>query len=443
MPASRLAGRTVLVVAHDFPPISSPQAIRATFFCQALVSAGAVVHVLTRSGVVERPLPSVLHGRGSSIVVQRCSPGTFENAIAWLARRRERRAPVKPQAIEVPAAPAQLNWKGRAVKRLRHALGALYFPDERSAWVPHAARWIASVGRELQFDAALLMHEPAAGVRLWKDVDSLGIPWGVDLADPVLAPYTRRHWRRLALRLESDLVGKSRIISVTNAETASVLARRHDAINAVFKVIPQGYVEGTPGEGARDTANLVLLYTGRFYAFRTATALLEAIGRCEGVTLKIAGPELPSEVLESAKAFPEKIQILGELPHEKSIEAQKRADVLVSIGNRGSVQTPGKVIEYFGAHRPLLHIAGDSKDPIPTLLATLNRGMCCPNDASSIATLLEHLQSMKRQGRLDSQFDLRGETVAGFSWTSVGKHVVELVERLAESKGSGTITAPR
>jgi len=348
---------------------------------------------------------------------------------------------MEPQTSDAPAAPAQLNWKGRTIKRFRRALGAFYFPDERSAWVPHAARWIASGGRELEFDAALLMHEPAAGVRLWKDVDALGIPWGVDLADPVLAPYTRWHWRTLALRLENELVRKARVISVTNAETASVLSRRHDAKNAAFEVIPQGYVEGESGEGARSTSNLTLVYTGRLYAFRTATALLEAIARCEGVTLKIAGPELPADVLECANAFPDKIQILGELSHEKSIETQKRADVLVSIGNRDSVQTPGKVIEYFGAHRPLLHIAGDSKDPIPNLLATLNRGVCCPNEAPKIMALLEQLQSMKRQGKLDSQFDLRGESVESFSWTSVGKQVAELVERLVESKSTGTMIA--
>lgn len=59
-PSGELHGRRILLVAHDFPPVRSPQAIRATFLCKGLLDAGAVVFVLSRGGLPSAPLPPAL-----------------------------------------------------------------------------------------------------------------------------------------------------------------------------------------------------------------------------------------------------------------------------------------------------------------------------------------------------------------------------------------------
>lgn len=424
-PSGELQGRRILLVAHDFPPVRSPQSIRATYLCMGLLTAGAEVCVLSRSGVAGQPLPASLSEHLDHLSVHRCSPGLFESLVAKFSNRHRAPAPT-PAAPFAPVGPAVLNWKGRGVKRVRHALGWLHFPDERSAWVPAARRWLRERAGSLRIDAAILMHEPAAGVRLWTEVDALGIPWGVDLADPVLAPYTRRHWRNRARRLEADLVRNARMVSVTNEETARMLEERHCRGKAGFNVLPQGYVESGEGQGT-PSVNLVLVYTGRFYRFRPPNALIAAVLKIDGIQLRIAGPELPAEVIDAARHQPDRIQLLGGLEHEQTLLAQREADVLVSVGNQGTPQTPGKVIEYFGASRPILHLAGDGSDPIPALLASLRRGVGCANTVPEVSAALERLSMLKRSGILDSEFDLRANAVAEYSWRRIGEQFAGLV----------------
>ncbi len=415
-------------MAHDFPPVRSPQAIRATFLCKGLLDAGAHVHVLSRSGVADTLPPAALSGHAAALTVHRCSPGHFESLIASLSKRHDHMpsAPTARAAPVEPAGPVALNWKGRCVRLARSTLGWLYFPDERSAWVPAARRWLKEQAPSLRIDAAVLMHEPAASVRLWAEVDAIGIPWGADLADPVLAPYTRPHWRMRARRLESALLQNAAMVSVTNQETAALLEARHGRSRGTCHVLPQGHAGGEAGHGAPSN-DLVLVYTGRFYRFRPADALINAVLHSEGVQLRIAGPELPADVLDAARRRPDRIRLLGELGHEQALQVQQEADVLVSVGNRGTAQTPGKVIEYFGSSRPILHIATDPQDPIPTLLASLRRGVTCSNTVPEVMAVLERLSALKRAGVLDAGFDLRADAVEAYSWRRIGERFAGLV----------------
>lgn len=436
-PPGRLDRRRILLVAHDFPPVRSPQAIRATFLCKGLLDAGADVVVLSRSGVADEPLPPVLSYSTSVLTVHRCSPGLFEAIVSKIVHRRRPAPTLVATPPTAPIGPMSLNWKGRWVGRIRRALGWLHFPDERSAWVPAARRWLTDRAPALGIDAAVLMHEPAAGVRLWKDVEALSIPWWVDLADPVLAPYTRRHWRNRAFRLEGELVRHAGGVSVTNGETAILLANRHGVEASSFHVLPQGYLEAQTSKGTT-SPDLLLAYTGRFYRFRPASALVEAVLHSEGVRLRIAGPELPADVIDAARCRPDKIQLLGELSHDQALQAQCDADVLVSVGNRGTAQTPGKVIEYFGASRPILHLASDNSDPIPALLASLRRGVSCANESADVMAVLERLASLKRAGILHSGFDLRPETVKDYAWPTIGQRFAGLIASMLQSRGNNT-----
>lgn len=423
----RLAGRTILVVAHDFPPVRSPQSIRATYLCRALLDAGARVVVLTRSGLGSTALPPALSEYEDALSIHRCSPGLFERSIALVAHRRaaSEASPGSANAdLDVSGGPARLNWKGRLVALARRTLDHAHFPDGRSAWAPAARAWLRTHAGATNLDAALLMHEPAASLLLWRDVDALGIPWAVDLADPVLAPYTRPHWRRRAARLEKDVLTHCRAAFVTNHGTAALLAERHALQPDDFHVLPQGFIESPPSPGS-PKSELVLLYTGRFYAFRPHAPLVEAVLRTEGVQLHVAGPELPDSLVEASLEHPAKIHIIGEVSHEQAGKLQGLADVLVSIGNRGTAQTPGKVVEYFGARRPILHLCNDEADPIPELLAALNRGVACP--ATTIETMerLSRLRALKQAGLLDSGFDLRIEPVADYSWRAIGQRLAD------------------
>lgn len=430
-----LAGKSILVISHDFPPIRSPQALRALRFCEALTSAGAKVTVLTRTLPAGAGYSTESASAIESLRIERCSPGPFESLVDAIANRRHPPAApgIAPSAkAPVYPGPSRLNWKGRLIRELRRLMDQVYFPDGRSAWcAPARAALRRKLAEGERFDLALLMHEPAASARLWPDLETARIPWAVDLADPVLAPYTPWHWRARAKRLERELVSRAIACSVTNPGTAQQLSSRHAVPLERFDILPQGFTALESAKPPRDSGPLHLFYCGRFYPFRPATPLIEAVLDVDGVVLEVAGPELPECLHRAAALHPERIRILGELVHEDALRCQARADVLVSVGNRGTEQTPGKAIEYFGACRPILHLWQETPDAISRLIEARRRGVSCAANRDAAARALKKLANSKREGRLDADFDLGLEAVEDHAWASIGQRLAAMLARTA------------
>ncbi|KFL35735.1 hypothetical protein N788_07410 [Arenimonas donghaensis DSM 18148 = HO3-R19] len=422
------------MVSHDFPPARSPQAIRAMAFTRRLADEADQVWVLTRSrlpGFAEPALPA-------NVRVLRASPGWLEERIDRLvARRRHSEVDDEAQPTadgSVNASPAALNWKGRAINRLRRTMDALCFPDGRALWVRDARRQLEALCAAQRPNVALVMHEPAASLLVGRQLTRLGIPWLADLADPVLAPYTPWHWRGPAARLEAAALREAGAASATNPATAALLAQRHGPLPHAIAVLPQGFtpqaaVPMPAGNGLR------LVYTGRFYPFRDPAALLEAVAATPGVELVIAGPEMPEAVLAAATRHPQAIVLAGELGHRDALALQMTADVLVSVGNAGTAQSPGKVQEYFGAARPLLHVFHDDGDPAPALVQSTGRGLACPARADALATTLRELLALKRGGELGARFDLSPEAVADYHWDAITARLSALLAGLVAADG--------
>lgn len=422
----------MLVISHDFPPARSPQAIRALAFTRVLAGQADQVHVLTRTclpGMASPALPA-------NVQVHRSSPGWLESAIDGLVARRRatREGAVPPDQVRAHAAPATLNWKGRLVAKLRRGVDLACFPDGRSLWIPDALRTLDRLGQEQRPDVALVMHEPAASLCVGRRLNAMGVPWLADLADPVLAPYTPRHWRQRARRLEASVLAEAGAASVTNAGTAALLESRHGPLALPLSVLPQGFWPDAAPPAPGPTGPLRLVYTGRFYPTRDPAALLEAVVATQGVELVIAGPEMPATVIAAATRHPDSIRLAGELEHGEALALQAGADVLVSVGNLGTAQSPGKVQEYFGAGRPLLHLFHDPADPAPALITSRRRGLACPARADEVSAALRELASLKSSGGLAERFDLTGATVADYQWDDIGKRLSSLLAGLVRAR---------
>ncbi len=425
-PARPLQGRRVLVVAHDFPPVRSPQSVRAMAFVRELHRGGAEVHVLTRTRLRGLPEPALPDG----VTAWRASPGPWEALVDAIASRRRRGQDASAPAAAEAVGPTRLNWKGKAIQASRRVLARLLFPDDRVAWVPAARRLLARINADARPDVALVMHEPAATLVLAKALRPLGIAWLADVADPVLAGYTPWHWRGLAHRLEASTLRDAAAMTVTNEATARLLQARHPWASLPIAVLPQGFDPQDAAPLGKDLP-LRLAYTGRFYAFRPAGPLLEALLATPGVQLHIAGPEMPADVLRAAAHHPDRIRLHGELDHAGAVGLQRQADVLVSIGNRDTVQTPGKIFEYFGIGRPVLHLQEEAADPVPALLEQRRRGLTSANRPADIRATLERLVTLKREGQLTAAFDLSAAAVEDFAWGRLGQRMAGLLAGIA------------
>lgn len=438
----------VLLVAYEFPPSPSPQSLRWAYLSRELARLGHDVHVMA---------PDLPEGPGGlpplppEVVVHRCFAGPLMGLLAWRDRRARHSVgvpagPVVEPAMQSEAArtdmalsseQTQLNWKGRLFERVKKAVtrGGM-FPDSRAEWNPWARRKLRRLCVELRPDALIVSHEPANTVQLGLAATRrMRIPLIADMGDPILAPYTPAQWRRRAFELEAEVCEKAAHITVTCEQARQLLHERHRLPLGRCTVVTQGFdpdvaVAPTPAPDE----SLTLLYTGSFYSFRRSDALLEAVAAVPGLRLDIASVVVPDHVAAAAEAAPERIRLLGFLRHNEVLQRQRASDVLINISNADAVQVPGKLYEYLGAGRPILHL-GDGSDPSGRLVELLRRGWSSPNEAEALRMLLARLVETRQAGTLCAGLDLSMDPVERFSWRAQAATFDGALRNAVPSKG--------
>ncbi len=420
----------ILLLAYAFPPLATPQALRWYYLTRELAARGHDVHVLAPDLVVD---PSDSIDEPPGVVVHRCSPGGLTAQIHEYRRRRIDARPVENAApvVTTPAPVASsLNWKGRLHRNLDLGLGYFMYPDSTSQWLPPARAQLRRLLPALRPDVLIASHEPAGVLQL--ALDSRGdAPWIADLGDPVLADYTPVRWHRRAHALEARVCHEASHVVVTTEATRARLLRRHGAAPSRISVVSQGFDaprERPPRSAAMtDPGTLELFYGGRFYPFRDPTALIQAVGAVPGVRLRIASPELPDEIQRLCLANPAQVERLGRLSHEATLALQRTHDVLVNLGNRSPDQTPGKLFEYFGACRPILHLSSSPGDPAESIVTRQARGWSRPNETPAIVEALIGLLERKRAGGLEAGLDLGFDSVAAYRWSALARRIERLL----------------
>ncbi len=436
-----------LLVAYDFPPIPSPQALRWAYLTRELVRQGHSVEVIAPDvpGYGPGGLPELPDG----MVIRRVFPGRLTQLL--LGRRRHNSAGATPLVVASSGPNAivgspivevlnwkgrlrksletavgmrgGLNWKGRLAERIKGTVSGRMFPDYRAEWIEHAVAALKVSVAKRPPDVVVVSHEPACALPVGLAAARSGLPLVVDLGDPVLAPYTPAKWREQAFALEREACCASVMVSVTTEAAAEVLQRRHSLPDGKVVVVQQGFDPdfcGTDllGEQSFDMDLLELLYTGSFYSFRSAQKLLDAVLETPGVRLSIATIRAPDYLMEYMQRSGGRIRLLGFLPHVVALAAQRRCDILVNLANADPVQVPGKIYEYLGAGKPILHLRGESQDATGELVAATRAGWDISSAPDQIAAVLAEAVEIKKQGLLSLRAARRQE-VEQFAWPSL------------------------
>lgn len=432
-------GLRILVCAYDFPPIRSPQSLRVDCLIRELVAAGHQVVVLTRSaGAVSCQHDELHHPR-----VVRAGAGWFEALLCRgsLLIRALRRLGKVPEATPVElgdnygSAPqgSRLNWKGRLVQRAYRVLDMLVFPDNRSLWVSPAIAQGNRICAEFEPDVIIGSHEPAAGLMVAGALsEAHRIPWIAELGDPVLAPYTLPRWHKRAFAFEAMVMRSASAVVVTSEGTERQLRQRHQMPAKKMLVLPQGFggERGAPlnamDGGKMEDDFLHVVYTGRFYPFRNPANVVRAVNRVPGVVFTVAGPSVPAELAEYFNGSNPCVRFLGELSHADSVALQRSADVLLSIGNSGTTQMPGKLMEYLGSGRPIMHVSAGDSDMSAAFVVEQRCGFVAADDSDELAFLLSDLLLKKRNHSLPLGLKLGEQNYLPFRWDSLAARLADL-----------------
>jgi glycosyltransferase involved in cell wall biosynthesis len=95
--------------------------------------------------------------------------------------------------------------------------------------------------------------------------------------------------------------------------------------------------------------------------------------------------------------FGKKVFFYGQVSHQKALQAMKKADVLVNIGNSTPYQLPSKVVEYVSTGRPILHIAKTDVDGSGEFFKAYPASLCLldttgPPDSGQIAAVVQFVE---------------------------------------------------
>ena len=392
--------RRVLFIAYHFPPLGGGGVQRSVKFVRHLPALGYTPVVITGSGLaLDRWTPSdetLTKEVGESVEVYRVA------------------GPEPP--LRAP------GWQGRADRIL----------DRQS---PYTRWWVdgaTAVGRQASRDTDLIFGElipyttSEAAARLSAE---LGVPWVADLQDPwaldEMSLYPSGvHRHRDEKRMRRVLATASAIIMNTPEATERVRRRFPELAPKLVPSITNGFDKDdlTGPDPMRDMTKFRIVHTGYLHTDagyelrrsrrrrqalggmpipevdflpRSHVFLLEAIGRliadepglADVIEVHLAG--VTSDLDREIAARSAVCRLSGYLPHDKTVELLRSADLLflpmhdLPPGTRAGL-VPGKAYEYLGTRRPILGAVpdGDARD---FLAASGNAILCRPADVTCLA----------------------------------------------------------
>lgn len=421
----------ILLIAYEYPPVVAAQALRWHYLGNELARLGVEVHVLCPNFTGFRPYPAE---DIASVVDHRVWPGPFFGLSQWLA------GPMGGGVAGDEASGGRVARCAFKVYRgVRKLLDHALYPDVRSEWYPFARGALLRLLKDVRFDAVISSHEPGVDLLLglWAK-RQCGLPWVVDLADPLCAPYSPK-WRRwLDKRVEAHVINKADRVILTTEDLLPALEGRHGPI-APNKVgfIPQGGPVRRMQTGTRwaRPGTMHIVFTGNFYEdFRNPSQFagaLRAIASGE-IAVTIAG--------DNARFAPmfegiDNVTFVGRLDHFECLALQQTADVLLNLANTQSYQIPGKIYEYMTAGKTILHVRAPGDDPSERLLVSSGLGRSVANSADDIRSALENLLSDWREGSLVVAHSAVERFAAMHSWEMRARSLHEMLVGLI---GSGS-----
>jgi hypothetical protein len=382
--------------------------VRVGKLARFLQDSGHDVRVLTAAPLpYPRTLPSELP---DSHVIVTASLDPF----AWLARRAEgqrRRPPASTSGLSPGGPPRSLIGTGLSGRLLRTA-GALFaIPEPQIGWygpaVAAGRRLLQTWKPHVVYASALPFTAHLVSARLARIAR---IPWIAEFRDQFAGnPYsTLPAWREPIDRwIERRVIASASACVTVSEPIADTLRQRHGKPAAV---VLNGF-DARRVATAVDVAEsdrLSVLYTGLIYpGRRDPSTLFEAMRSLGSLAARIDvhffGQDLRDVAVMAARyGVSAQVHVHGPIPYHESLDAQRRADVLLLLlcndPREVGVYT-GKVFEYVGAGRPILAV-GSERGVAAELVRSRGLGVTAENADRIAAALRGWLAEKSETGRV-------------------------------------------
>jgi glycosyltransferase involved in cell wall biosynthesis len=432
----------ILLCAYYFPPIGTPRSYRWKELVKQLSLRGWEIDVLTIRVSQNHPNydPELLEDIPNDVTILRTYPGIMHRLSALLMKK-----PFNTECSSLNHGVSLRRWIGEFLLSIfEKGFRTLLIPDEAATWIPFALITGRKLVRKNNYDLIISSAFPftshVAGYFL-KYFDN-GKAWIADYGDPwVSNPYLRvPKWRaKIDKRLETVLLkSASKIIVNTDTTKDHYLSLYPFLKPQDIKVITQGFSREGFLESPPETADRFrIVYAGIFYKDREPYAFFDALKNLKeiwkDVEVIIAGNISKAEYHRYAKdnGLSEIVRFIGFVPQKRIFSLEKGASVLLLIGNRGGIQVPGKVYEYFASKRPILHITLDENDITSALVEKFRRGISVANDPKKLSESITYLYNLWKSKRLDKEFNLK--EIDEFCWDILAEKLEETILDVMEA----------
>lgn len=435
--------KKILIIAYYFPPLGGVPVQRTLRFVKYLPLYKwhpTVLTVLNGYDHFHPNDPSLLKDIPRGLEVLRAREiGVIARLIKFI-----RRGPHTNNTFEKKKRFAGI------IRKLRKILyNSLWFPDEKTYWIPGA---IFAALRLLSRGEILVIYAsgyPWSAFLVGSFLSKLkGVPLILDFRD-AWTLNQRGLWNNRFHRFWENkvLLQASRVIFATNLMRKYYIERYPRIDKEKFVTITNGFdcedFKRFHGSKGRDNERFLITLAGTFndnvppldadqspyYFLKGLAKLLNEKDISNSIRVRFVGKfgENNKNFVKSL-GLEEIIELTGYVPHEKSIEYQIEADLLLLIISEceSNFVLTGKLFEYIGARKPILALVpdGEAKDLImrESLGKTVN-----PRDIDRIKdTIYEFYEDWKRD---NLRFERNDGVLERYEMKSLTKKLVDVIEK--------------
>lgn len=410
--------KNVLIIAYYFPPSGGPGVQRVLKHIQYLRDFGWNPIVLTVSnGDFPARDESLLAKIPKDIIVERTHIYEPYDAYRMLMGQK------KGMPIDVNVIKND-HQKRTFKERIAEAIRATFFiPDARIGWIPTAVPKALELIKKHSIIAIYNSSPPYTTSLIARQVKrKTGLHWVAGFRDPWTEFLTSPKRWLFPAWIDSKL--ELSVFSEADAIECAWIGIIKDALRKFptlderkFHHVPNGY-DSTDYPSMENVdmslskpGTFTLTYTGSMYGRRNPSSLFAALELLSArgelspndIHLRFIG-RFGNEVHEmfQSTSFSSSIEVIGYVPHEKSISYLLVSDVLLLIVDEAKESeeiVPGKVYEYIGSFKPVIAIAPMQGAIADLMNETKAGGIAHQSDIEGIAHIILEMYRAFKEGR--------------------------------------------
>jgi len=260
---------------------------------------------------------------------------------------------------------------------------------------------------------------------LW--IAEYGDPWGLNI-------YGRP--KKLISLYENAILRLADGIILTTNETMDAYKQKYRFVEK-FIVLPCGYEYLINDNSEINYNNEISFgYIGVAYkSSRNLSILINVIKNNPQYKLEIVGSYSKNYLKDlEINSKLNNITFHGRVSYDISLKYISNFDVLVIVGNYGSLQIPGKTYIYLSSKKPILYIRQEEKrDPTYNFLKTMKGIVFCENSPESIKEAVHIININYAQLKKESLQRVQDGSIANYQWSKISSDFSTFVDKTYKS----------